>query len=289
LTLPVSAPSAVGASIRMRLDPAAVDAGATVAVPTQVQNPTGIEQRVVLLVQGLPVAWCPPAQVLQLGAGATAEVVFHLTPPTGTAPGRYLWTLTAESPRAAMQGADSVLEVRRPPATRPPAPPHRRRARSRLLLTVLAVVAILIVLVAVKFAVREPEPGKSLSLAAVLARPERAANVARMNRPPGPVRVAGTVFLTGEAPARPVRATVYSLSLANLIGTDRPLRRTGHRVRIRGNDWTADLPSGLYLVRFRSPGHRGGSVVVDTLTSARTTLDPVRLSSAGTRPAAGDS
>jgi hypothetical protein len=279
-----AATPAVGASIRMRLDPAMVDAGTTVAVPARIENPTDTEQCVVLLVQGLPGAWCPPAQVVQLGAGAGAEVTFHLTPPLGTTPGRYLWTLTAESPEAPLQAADSVLTVRRPPATRPPAPPRRRRHRSPVLVA-LTVVVVLIALIAVKVALREPEPVRPLSLAALLAEPERAANVARMNRPPGPVRVAGTVFLTGDAPARPVRATVFALSLANLSGADRTLRRTGHRVRIRGNDWTADLPSGLYLVRFRSPGHRGGSVVVETLTSARTTLDPVRLSSAGTRSA----
>ncbi|GLY29481.1 NEW3 domain-containing protein [Kineosporia sp. NBRC 101731] len=275
------------ATLRVTAQEGTVDAGQTVVVRGTVQNLTGEEVRAVLLARGLPSSWCPPAQVLQLPGHNTAEVFVYLTPPAGTLPGRYLWTLTAQTSGAPVPVADSQLTVRRPPFTDRPQPPSgsarpaTRRPRVVAVIAVLLVALLLMVVAGVKVFTAASAGPRARTLAAIVDTADRDANVARMRRAPGPVRVQGTVFLDGGA-SSPITAFVRGLSRENLSGASARTGRTTYPVTISGHDWSADLPPGIYAIYFRSRGYSGACVMVETVTSARTTLAPVRLSAGGT-------
>ena len=249
--------------VDLHIDDAAVAAGGTAVVAGRVRNLSSGEIRVVLLAQGLPSPWCPPVQVLRLMGSSTVDVFIYLTPPLGTAPGRYGWTLTAQTADHPLQAANSELAVSRPPAAPKTAEPRRKRRRWVAAAAALVVLAALISLKLVSLNSGRPE---TLRRTAMIQSSETTPRVK------GPVEVRGTVVARGR-----VRATVARVSAQNLTGQQKKAARTGYRVRFDGGNWRVSLPAGLYRITFVRAGYEPQSVMVNTLTNGPTTLPPLEL------------
>ena len=249
--------------VELHVDDAAIAAGGTAVVAGRVRNLSANEIRVVLLAQGLPSAWCPPVQVLRLMENSTVDVFIYLTPPLGTAPGRYGWTLTAQTADHPLQAANGELAVSRPPAAPKTAEPLRKRRRWVAATAVLAALAVLISLKLVSLNNGQPE---TLRRTAMIQSSETTPRVR------GPVEVRGTVVAPGR-----IRASVARVSAQNLTGQEKKAERTRYRVRFDGGNWRVSLPAGLYRVTFSRAGYEPQSVMVNTLTNGPTTLAPLEL------------
>jgi hypothetical protein len=250
--------------VDLRVDDAAVAAGGTAVVAGRVRNLSSSEVRVVLLAQGLPSAWCPPVQVLRLMENTTVDVFIYLTPPLGTAPGRYGWTLTAQTADRPLQAANGELAVSRPAAAPKAAEPRKKRSRRWVAAT--AVLAVMAVLVSLKLvALREGRP-ESLRRTAMIQSSELTAGGH------GPVEIRGTVVASGR-----IRASLTRVSAQNLTGQEKKASRTRYRVRFDGGNWKVSLPPGLFRVTFRGAGYEPQSVLVNTLTNGSMTLAPLEL------------
>jgi hypothetical protein len=247
----------------LQVDDAMVVAGGTAVAAGRVRNRTSDEIRVVLLAQGLPSSWCPPVQVLRLMANTTVDVFIYLNPPLGTAPGRYGWTLTAQTADRPLQAGNGELTVSRPPAAPRRAEPRRRRRHRVAVVAALALVAVLVSLKLVSLHDGRPE---TLRRTAMIQSSETTARSA------GPVEIRGTVVAPGR-----IRAAVARVSARNLMGEDQKATRTRYRVRFDGGNWRVSLPAGLYRVTFRRAGYEPESVMVNTLTNGSMTLAPLEL------------
>lgn len=286
-TVPLSGPRALG-DLQIELDPNIVDAGATAVVSARVTNLVDQEVRVVLQVRGLPLAWCPPAQVLTLPATNTAKVFQHITPPPGTPPGRYQWTLTAETAHRPMQGATSELTVRRPQLQ--PARARPQKKRWPWLVPVVAVVVLAVVLAAVLF-LRQPKSSRSSSAAptptaissaarpsASSSKPASTQSPTPMASPP-PLPVSGTIQAENAQFARDVEVYSTRLDLVGLSslgsGKRKPVRQLSPEVK--GKRWTLDLEPGVHAMTFQMPGYQPQTIVVDTGLLEFVPVPPVKL------------
>ena len=232
-------------------------AGSTVIVPAQVTNAGSEPVQVVLLIQGLAPAWCPPPQVVLLPGGNTADVFLHLRPPPGTPAGRYLWALTVQTAHHPMQAVTTELVVHRDP---PPVstPPGRRR---RPVVVAVGLLALATAATLVAVLAHRPSAPESLPRRVSPVRPT-ATPTPVVGSSAEPVALAGTVLAgeVGRVRVSVVRFTLDDLSdLGRASGT--PVKAT---VRVKGKQWTTTLPPGIYGMTFRQKGFQPSSIVVDT-------------------------
>lgn len=236
--------------------------GDTVVASAKVGNLSENETRVVLQAQGLPASWRPVAQVIQLPAHNAARVFLYLTPPPGTAPGRYQWALTAETGHAPLQAISAQLIVTRPPPT-PDLPPSRTPSRRWARLA--AVVIVLAVLALTGFLLHRPGPPPvPMAPGEVDDLGERGSELQARDESE-PITIRGKVFVVGARPDEPVRASVRKVGLDDLTGSSKARRPLRRQLEIAGNDWSVRLRPGLYTATFVKPGCAPQSVLIDNL------------------------
>ncbi|GAB6897072.1 COG1470 family protein [Kineosporia succinea] len=266
VTLVTRTPVPTGASavLDLDVDDRAVDAGQTVVVPARVRNLTAQPVRVVLLAQGLPAAWCPPAQVLNLTGHNTAEIFLYLSPAIGTPPGRYAWALTAQTAHRPMQAAVGELEVRR---AEPEPLPRRPKQKQPWWPVLVGAVAIMLIMTSIAFAVAlhtEKPTQLPQSTSRRTQRPE-----AESTRDDGYVRVVGTILVDGTADTTGVKGTARQLGpdgLKDLGRQERP-EPSPMEPRVRGKRWEVKLDGGIYALTFSKPGYAPETVVVTAAIS----------------------
>jgi hypothetical protein len=276
----VAAADGGGVRPRIDLDDGRTWPGSAVTAEARVTMAGSAEVQAVIQVQGLEPAWCPPPQVVTVVPGVTTRLYVKLTPPPGTPPGRYLWSLTAQVPDQPMLAVTAELQVGRPPATAPA--PRRSRWRPIALLLATAIGTLLLAVTALTRLAPARLPWAHPSATRPAPAPTAPGLRHRIPRPrpgaPAPsvsataeelVRLHGTV-LVGEEKV-PTRITVIRLTLDDLAGVG-PSRRSasaGRRARavgteVHGEHWSLSLPPGLYGLTFSKRGFTSESIVVAT-------------------------
>jgi len=97
---------------------------------------------------------------------------------------------------------------------------------------------------------------------------------------PGRVEINGTIFVAGAQPVEPVRVTVAALPFDGISDPGhkaKTLKGAKNKVTVKGNNWTAKLLPGLYVLTFSKPGYTAESVMVNTFGSTAATLPVVQL------------
>jgi hypothetical protein len=264
--------------LEIDLDDGQTWSGSSATIEARVTNPAPDEVQAVFRVQGLEPAWCPAPQVVTVVPGTETRLYLKLTPPAGTPPGRYLWSLTAEVPDRQMLALTAALRVDRPkPAV---VVPVRSRRRKFTLLLLLAMVVILAGVIALSLLVpsRMPWGGDTTATGPaprVTAGPSAGPRPSSTVSPTAAaelVRIQGTV-LVEDGPGA-IRITVVRLSADDLNGV-RP--SSGHTVlpettgtdkNGQGKKWSLSLAPGLYGLTFSKPGYTTESIVVTTAEAA---------------------
>ncbi|MBT0768201.1 hypothetical protein KIH74_04660 [Kineosporia sp. J2-2] len=274
--------------LRLEVADRLVEAGTTVVVPGRVTNLTDEPLRTVILAQGLPAGWCPPAHVLTLPAHNSAEVFVYLTPPTGTPVGCYPWALTAQTTQQPMQAVNAELGVRRPspppPETARPGHPRRRWIVVSVALGMATAVAAVLVLL------RPDTLFRPLERALVLKPPRGSTGSGTTPTPtptesptyrgPSEVSVSIAVQADGAQDVKGIRVELTKLNLNSLSNASQG-QTEDHTVPdqvVNGTPWTTTLPPGLYALTFTKTGYEPEQVVLDVTSANPATLPDVQLS-----------
>jgi hypothetical protein len=225
-------------------------------------------------------AWCPAPQVVAVVPGTQTRLYLKLTPPAGTPPGRYLWSLTAEVPDRQMLALTAALLVERPkPAV---VVPRRSRRRKFTLLLLVAMVVILAGVIALSLLAPSrtpwgrdttaPRPAPAVTRPPVVGPTARPSGAAAPTAAAELVQIQGTV-LVEDGPGA-IRITVVRLSADDLNGVrpssarTLPPETTGTNKNGQGKKWSLSLAPGLYGLTFSKPGYTSESIVVTTAEAA---------------------
>jgi len=276
--------------LEIDLDDGQACSGSSVTIEARVTTPAREEVQAVFRVQGLEPAWCPAPQVVAVVPGAQTRLYLKLTPPAGTPPGRYLWSLTAEVPDRQMLAMTAAVQVDRPKPVAVTPPRSRRRLFTLLLagmVVILAGVSALSLLAPSRMpwgpdtAALRPAPHLTAGPRAGGPTARPSSSTAARAAVTELVQLHGTM-LVEEGPGA-IRITVIRLSADDLNGVSPSPGRTvlpettGTNKNGQGKTWSLSLPPGLYGLTFSKPGYTSESIVVTTAEAATIPPPQVRL------------